>query len=435
MIGKTGRNWPIRDGKDQAKLIANSVKSAGRTAAGGQSTASKQENNINRSRENSTNVTRDPHSSLSLFASREQAAQEQSPKVIAPRASAVAKPPPRDLTEIFGGGPSDRPARPTTTELPTRERSQSPTKHLNPKSGGNKNYQPIRLFDMDGEDPSTPQKERRYISHPKKYEHFDFGDGSDAQDAARPAPAPRTKSKHGSQWDFDDFNTPAKVVPTKVLGNQEVRHWGEEDSQLQDSPVKREVVNKPRKDAETHFEFVDDGVPTEDTRRLISRPKGTGHNTGLGLYENHLFAEDEASYTEPKQGVLGNIANVQGRRKDFDSQFAITDESPSVQEKKSANANQKENVGSPIRPATSKGGPLSETTNSQRAGVEKKNQGISIGGDGMGGKKGAGRSWGFGDESDGEDGPNGPGGAFRKGMAAKKPGPNAQATGGDFWDF
>jgi len=56
-------------------------------------------------------------------------------------------------------------------------------------------------------------------------------------------------------------------------------------------------------------------------------------------------------------------------------------------------------------------------------------------GDGMGGKKGAGRSWGFGDDSDGEEagGLNGVGGKFRKGLPGKKQ--THQASGGDFWDF
>jgi hypothetical protein len=58
-------------------------------------------------------------------------------------------------------------------------------------------------------------------------------------------------------------------------------------------------------------------------------------------------------------------------------------------------------------------------------------KGILTGGDGMGGKKGQGRQWGFGDESDGEEegGRNVPG-KFQAGKGQKQ-----KATGGDFWDF
>jgi hypothetical protein len=58
--------------------------------------------------------------------------------------------------------------------------------------------------------------------------------------------------------------------------------------------------------------------------------------------------------------------------------------------------------------------------------------GIKTFGDGMGGNKGKGRQWGFGDESDGEEagGANKPG----KYVTGKTQGKN-QVAGGDFWDF
>jgi hypothetical protein len=463
VIGKTGRNWPIRDGKDQIKLIARSVKSAGTSKASSGAAAPKQVDSLTRSRENSTNVTRDPHASLSLFAPRDHSAQD-APSVIAPRAAAIAKPPTREYSELFVGHDSDSPAAPTAKST-THDRAESPSKAIAPKGGAGRNYQPIRLFDTDENSDPSPAKnnsgEVHYISDPKKYHHFDFADGSDPQDAPKPAPLERAKSRHDSQWNFDDFNTPAKVVPTKVLRGQEIRHWGNEDDEVMDSPIRPKRIDKPRKDAETHFEFVDDGTP-EGERRLIGRPRGIGQNTGLGLYENHLYDEDDSASAKNEPRVLGNISNIKDRRKDFDPHFTLTDDSPaskeSIQAAKLAEdklkhvkmmdanwavadqspiPNQKENAApsatSPVRPGTGKG-PLSETTNAQRS---DKAKGISIGGDGMGGKRGTGRSWGFGDESDGEEagGLNGAGGTFRKGVASKKPGSSAQTTGGDFWDF
>jgi hypothetical protein len=465
VIGKTGRNWPIRDGKDQIKLIASSVKSAGKPVIESRPTH-RQDDIINRSRENSTNVTRDPHASLSLFAPRDQIEQDSQPAVIAPRAS--AKPPPRDYHDLFVGN-DDPPAAPAPKSNVLRERSESPSKFsagIAPKVGAGKNFQPSRIFDTE-ENPVSPEKsfpaDHLYRPNPKKYQHFDFADGSDPQDSPKPAPVDKVKSKHGSQWNFDDFNTPAKVIPTKVLRGQDVRHWGAEEDEVQESPVRQKKVDKPRKDAETHFEFQDDGTP--EGVRLIGRPRGAGHNTGLGLYENHLFDEDDKAPAKAEPRVLGNIANIKDRRKDFDPHFTMTDDSPSTKETKQPEklpedkmkavktmeaswsaydqspsaSSQKENAGpgpaSPTRPGTGKG-PLSESTNTMSHRNDNPT-GIVIGGDGMGGKKGTGRSWGFGDESDGEEagGLNGVGGQFRKGMPGKKQGTAMQTGGGDFWDF
>jgi hypothetical protein len=453
VIGKTGRNWPIRDGKDQIKLIASSVKSAGKRPV---DPAQDPDEAAIRSRANSNNVTRDPHASLSLFAPREKNVQDSLPAVVAPRAS--AKPAPRDYSELFVGNESDN--SPAPSKAPIHERSDSPSKAIAPKAGAGKNYAPSRLFDNDEDSPIRPSidkdhsTEHFYRPNPAKYQHFDFADGSDPQDAPRPTPLKDAKSKHGSQWSFDDFNTPAKVVPTKVLRTNDVRHWGNSDDEGVDSPIKFKKVDKPRKDAETHFEFQDDGTP-EGGPRLISRPRGAGQNTGLGLYEDHLFNEGGAAEGAKESKTLNTIANVKDRRKDFDPHFTMTDNSPTTKQASEGHRddrakavkmmdanwsaydqspNQKENApvpASPTRPniGTAKG-PLSETTNTT-SNRNDQPKGISIGGDGMGGKKGTGRQWGFGDESDGEEagGINAPS-KYRTGKQGKP-----QATGGDFWDF
>jgi hypothetical protein len=464
VIGKTGRNWPIHDGKDQIKLITSSVKSAGKPIAQGGRPAHQQENVVSRSRENSTNVTRDPHASLSLFAPRDQSGQDSLPGVVAPRAS--AKPPPRDYHDLFVGGDIDPPAAPALESKASRERSESPSKFsagIAPKGGAGKNFQPSRIFDNDENTPS-PEKnipaDHGYRPNAKKYQHFNLDDGSAPQDAPKPAPAETVKSRHGSQWNFDDFSTPAKVIPTKVLKSQDIRHWGNEEDEVQESPIRQKKVDKPRKDAETHFEFQDDGTP--EGTKLIGRPRGPGQNTGLHLYENDLFDENEKAPAKAGNRVLGNIANIKDRRRDFDPHFTMTDDSPSTKETKQSeklpedklkavkmmdaswsaydqSPSQKENAApvatSPTRPGTGKG-PLSESTNTMSHRNDNP-KGIIIGGDGMGGKKGAGRTWGFGDESDGEEagGLNGMGGQFRKGMPGKKQGTSAQTGGGDFWNF
>ncbi|KAG4411026.1 hypothetical protein IFR04_015844 [Cadophora malorum] len=457
VIGKTGRNWPIRDGMDQIKLIASSVKLAGKVdSSDGQPTT--------RSRENSNNVTRDPHASLSLFQPRDKNYNDSLPAVVAPRSS--AKPAPRNYHDLFVGQDGS-PELQTKPEL-TREASDSSS--IAPKGGAGKNYHPSRLFDLPDEDVPSPDKK----GNPAKYQHFNLGEVSEDRAEKRPPLKEVKSSKHSSQWNFDDFNTPQRVVPSKVLRTNDVRHWGTSDDEVTDSPVKIKKVDKPRKDAETHFEFQDDGTP--DGPRLIGRPRGAGANNGMGIYKNNMFDEEDAAAAGPEP-VKPTLANVKERSKDFNPQFAMTDDSPAgkpgpqripedrakVLKNMDANwaaydqsPNQKENgIKSPtgMRPNSSKG-PLAENTNSSSNRVEQhkgitiagdgmggrkgagrldsSSKGITVGGDGMGGKKGAGRQWGFGDESDGEE----VGGAntqtkYRTGKTQGK----AQATGGDFWDF
>ena len=455
VIGKSGRNWPIHDGIDQIKLITSSVKAAGKTPVDVAARPVEQENS--RSRGNSTNVTRDPHASLSLFAPRDRSINDSLPAVVAPRAS--AKPPPRDYHDLFVGNDSDNsPASPTKTPRPIRSESPSKDSVVAPKGGAGKNYAPSRLFDTDEAEVESPLKnhsaEHFYRPNPTKYQHFDFGDDNEVPDVKQTPLKEVKSSKHGSQWNFDDFNTPAKVVPGKVLRTNDVRHWGNSDDEVADSPIKAKKAHQPRKDNEAHFEFRDDGTP-EGERRIIGRPRGAGQNTGLGLYKNNLYDEETGVPGSGGPKRLDTIANVKDRSKDFDAHFNITDESPAqkpapvqISEDRAkvvkmmdanwsnydASPNQKENVpASPTtsRPSTGVGkGPLAEATNTM-SNRNDNPKGITIGGDGMGGKKGSGRQWGFGDESDGEEANNA---GKNKFVSGRQQGKN-QATGGDFWDF
>ncbi|RDL38357.1 Uncharacterized protein BP5553_02697 [Venustampulla echinocandica] len=420
VIGSTGRNWPILDGKDHIKLINSSVKSAGTSPAGGASNSNADDQGP-RSRGDSTNITRDPHATLSLFAPREKNGQDALPAVVAPRAS--AKPPPREYSELFVGGYTED-ALPNRTKASAREPSESPPRAIASKVGAGKNYSPSRIFDVDPEEESSAAVKNHSAAHlyranPKKYQHFDFGDGSEEpEETPRQRPLKAVKSsKHGSQWGFDDFNTPAKVVPTKSLRTNDVRHWGNSDDEVMDSPIKAKKVDKPRPTLEHNFEFVDDGTPEGD-RRQTGRPRGAGQNTGLGLYKNNLYDDENggAIGEEAKQQVT--IANVKDRRKDFDPHFAMTDDSPS---------------GTPLPGKNFASGdkePLAEAPDAESN--KQKPQGINIAGDGMGGRMGTGRQWGFGDDSDGEQtgGVNKPS-KYKTGKTYGK----GQGSGGDFWDF
>ena len=200
VIGSRSRNWPIRDGKDQVKLIARSATaeqtSAQEPSFSRRSTKSSDEVVVNsRSRGSTTSATGDPHASLSLFAPRDPNAEEDSP-VSGPKyaRAASAKPPSRNLTDILGA-PEER-----GNGIPSHVRSASPA-----KAGAGKNYGPIRLFD-DQEPTGTSPERGTKGGNPKQYSHFEFGDGEEAGDAGKPI----RNVKHQSQWNFEDFVTPDK---------------------------------------------------------------------------------------------------------------------------------------------------------------------------------------------------------------------------------
>lgn len=448
VIGKTGRNWPIHAGKDQIRLISASIKSAG----GGTEDTTAEEDSYARSRGNTQNATRDPHASLALFAPREKTVVSESLPVAVAR-GASAKPPPRDYHDLFVGNESDQ--SPATPARASEAYNASPARPAitATKAGAGKNYAPSRLFQTDeGEETplstrNAPVVENLHQTNPAKYKHFEFADGSDPQDAPKPTPLKdMKKSKHGSQWNFDDFATPQKAAPGKILRN-DVRHWGNEDDEVADSPIKQKQVLQPRKDTQTNIEFQDDGTP-EGGNRTVHRARGASQNAGLGLYKNNVYGAEEGVEAGGEDfNRLDTISNVKDRSKDFDPHFSMSDESPAVKPTQghvpeerakvikmmdaSWNSYDKSPTKENVPSETSKSNvavakePLSESTNmaSQRNDTHK----IATAGDGMGGRKGAGRQWGFGDESDEEDSgikrPN-------KYNASKN-----RPTGGDFWDF
>ncbi|KAM7206970.1 hypothetical protein V8F33_000069 [Rhypophila sp. PSN 637] len=418
VIGKTGRNWPIRDSKDQITLITNCVQN------GGASVAPPNGNSLNRSRGNSTNILRDPHASLALFAPREEVEEAPAP-VVSPYAG--RRPRERSFTEILGDEPVDEDP---TSPSKGRERSDSPSKAIAPKIGAGKNFQPIRLFEKDENvesGPDTPEQspDRLVRPNPKKYHHFDFADGSDPQDAPKPG-GQKPKTKHDTNWSFDDFVTPQKPTATRTLHKaRDVRHWGTENDVVEETPAKHVQQIKPRRDAEAHFEFIDDGGPSNEPR-LIGRPRGSAHNTGLGLYENNLYNEDGSAPT-PGGPPLGNITNHEHRGKDFESHFNITDDFPHGNGYEKA-----DKVGDDRKKAvrmmesnwsTYDVSPVSQKENSNPNKKAGDDRGINTAGDGMGGKKGSGRGWAIGDDSDEEQNVRVPGKA-QHGMKSD-----------NFWDF
>ncbi|SZF04874.1 unnamed protein product [Blumeria hordei] len=378
IIGKTGRNWPICEGKDQIKLIASAQKPMGNS--------------------NDDSATR--------FSNNTKGSQFPS--------------------------------------VNDQERSISQKKVFPSKSGAGNKFGPSRLFDLEGSDTATPEKS----TNVKKFQHFDFAETAEQENKTRPLMHVNA-SKHGTQWSFDDFMTPQKIVPSKVQKKNEVRHWGNSDDEVIESTDRVKKQEKPRKENERHFELQDEDYPEERVRN-VGRPLGKAHNNGLTLYAD-LFDENNGRIMAGDKTNLPNLSNVKERRKDLEPHFTMTDKSPGLKpcEKISEDRaksvrmmeanwsshddspNLKENNKTSIPLRSGTGNPLTETTNTSNKRSETY-RGIKTDGDGMGGKKGADRIWGFGDDSDGEEeGGINRGGKFATGKQAGK----TQALGGDFWDF
>ncbi|KAI9798438.1 MAG: hypothetical protein M1833_004832 [Piccolia ochrophora] len=431
VIGARGRGWPIRDGKDQARLITSSAATSSKILGHGD--PRKGDPAITTNRGNALNresPQRNPRAGDSSSAAKESVHQTPSTSSQGgPRAS--AKPPPRDLRDLFVGNESDQ--SPTTV---SKGRSfaggkSSLVEPAPPKKGSGKNYAPSRLFDRD-DTPPTASPQKGVDSPSKKYNHFEFADGSDELDKPKPAPVKPKTSKHASQWDFEDFVTPQK--PTQKTRGQDVRHfgWGDDDVN-QESPVKQKTNVQPRRDAETHFEFVDDGTP-DGERRPSAHPRGASHNTGLGLYQNNIYDDHESgqSADDTKTAQPLDQANTNAHRKVFDSQFSMVDDSPEVKNKtadRPVTADRK----AAVRMMDSNWDSYNESPDASHKGHEKgkenvrgdrAHQGIKTSGDGMGGRSGSARQWGFGDESDPEE--------SKPAVAQKKQG---STQGKSFWDF
>lgn len=443
VIGKTGRNWPIRDSQDQIKLI---------TRSGGKPAEPTPSQTVQRSVKNSTNATRDPHASLhqtGFSAPRD----EEPARVVSPFSG--TRPRQRTFEEILGDEPNDGAP------------DQSPSKAVAPKIGAGKNFPASRLFEKPEDEPSEPESpddgraQKRFMKpHPTKYNHFSFADGSDPADAPEAGEAfDAIKSKHRSQWDFSDFVTPQKPVPSKSL-RQQARHWGTDQDDYDESPAKPSpgmAGGKARRDADTQIELQDDGEDNERGQRAGARPRGAMHNSGLGLYKNHMVSDDGSEpIQEADPRALGNITNLKNRHDTFDPHFKMTDsppgsagqkpsapvpedrkkvvnmmqanwstydESPNSRKENSKPSNgASEDAGSNrgIRTAgDGMGNPKGRnwTTTSQHGGIK-------LGGDGMGNPKG-GRGWSIGDDSEEEkDAAPVPG---RKGAAQK--------AANSFWEF
>lgn len=338
-----------------------------------------------------------------------------------------ANPPPREYHELFVGDESDAsPAAKAKNPSPQKENKMMTPGSIAPKGGAGKHFLPSRLFETGDSQPGAPgtpeySKENHIKPHPKKFNHFDFDENS--EDNKREPAQSRPNTKHQAQWDFKDFMTPEQV-PQKIR-DQDVRHfgWGD-DEPNHDSPIKHPNMQQPRPDSKANFEFRDDGTPAGG-RRPLGHPRGQSAKNGMDLYRNHVIDDlDQNSNPEKKSHPLSTVTNLPEQRKGLDPHFSMADDSPTnnssnrtskpvpearAKAVKMMNAQWETSDESP-RPnhktQNSDGadyGGLSLRDKGDYSSTNNRNNGIKTGGDGMGGKKGAERTWGIGSESD-EDG-------------------------------
>ncbi|PGH03354.1 hypothetical protein GX51_04085 [Blastomyces parvus] len=344
VIDADSRNWPIRYTTEQSRLVNSSVSAAAKSSTSISSPASLAEKrSITTAASNasfgsiaspSKRYTKDPHASLSLFEPHSPPPEER-PVSVASRGS--AKPPPRDLGELFVGDDVE--------STPTKKSSHParPDDVIAPKAGAGQMYRASRLFMDDIEEKQVEQEDKVTSGkkpHAKKYNHFEFGETPHPRSTTKPQapghfefgeaeppklrqdipkqenpfefgePDPKSiqnylplrphSKKHLSQWDFEDFATPEK--PRQKVQPQNMRHfgWSDDEGDTADSPPKQRRAPQPRRDAETHFEIRDDGTPLAREQNRPIHPRGNAHNKGLGLYEDNIFEDAGQQEREPE---------------------------------------------------------------------------------------------------------------------------------------
>ncbi|KAF8472536.1 hypothetical protein BDZ91DRAFT_652445 [Kalaharituber pfeilii] len=259
VIGRTGRNWPIKEGHEQSKVVQLSASKVTLTSSSIEATPQTRDRGVSNASNSSTasiRPTPDPHSTLSLFTPREPEPETfNKPAVIPPRNS--AKPPPRDLSELFVSSDNES----TSTKGGKTDEAVPPRAPAQYNRGRSYNF-----LDESGEDGATQQQLQDSVKvNPQKYAHFDFGDEAPE---VPPALAPVKESRNKASWDFADFSTPEKR-PVRIRPDG-VRHfsWGDDDETIaargsvtgaqSNANARLEAQSHAKRDAQSHFVIADE---------------------------------------------------------------------------------------------------------------------------------------------------------------------------------
>nr|POF12809.1 dihydrofolate reductase [Quercus suber] len=361
-IGRTGRNWPIRDGQAQAEAMRKSINVGGKTANTSEVVTNQHKKHIG------SGATRDPHASLALFERRDPnentRAEYDGPKT-AVRSS--AKPPPREYGDLFVGE--------ETAKAASSARSDSPSKGdgIVLKHGAGKNFSKNRLFDENepAMEPSSPERKKTYG---QKYEHFDFGNGEDAD--SRPTTR-SSNNKSYQHFSFEEMNTPPKHIQKDRPSDE--RHWGagvEEDAPQ--SPPKRPIVHAARPNTVSQFELADKSPATDAYNK--SKKAATATNIDAARRDDLHFGTDYS----PADGHSKQSTTTRG---DLDQHWGFSTPTQDKKIYKTAGDGMGGRAGRNM---------FEETPPTKERKIYK------TAGDGMGGRNNSSRLWGIGDESDPE---------------------------------
>lgn len=290
-IGRTGRNWPIREGQKLVEAVKASVNASGQPSNGSAGRPAHSQHDVvanQHKRGESVTATRDPHASLALFAPRDTTKDTESAyegPTFATRPS--AKPAPRDYGELFVG-----------EESAAEYRDDSPAKidGRNVKAGAGKHVSDNRLFDEGDKDAvSTPQGKKTYQ---QKYDHFAFGNGEDAKKAQRPD-SNRSNHKSEPTFSFEDFATPPKVTEKNKPDYE--RHWGADvDNERADNKENSRPGRQPAR-GENEPTWSD----TPEKPRKIYNTAGDGMGGRKGAYNPILGETEKKIYTTAGDGMGG----------------------------------------------------------------------------------------------------------------------------------
>jgi len=254
VIGRTGRNWPIKDGGEQVKMIYESVSRQTSSLSLG---AGVSEEATSRPRSKGPeSATRDPHASLNLFSPAEE--QPEPEKVRAPRRSSAFKPPPRDLESIIGEDDGNEPLQVVKPPKSRGSFSQGQTFDLS------------RHMNQEDAEPTKPNATGGNHGKNSNYSHFEFGTaGEEAQDKVRPGKQGKNTMTTSGTWDNEDYATPEKKKPARRGNNS--RSFGfeeeeEDESNAQRGHVLSNVTNGRRVNAH-HFDIGDNSPADKKSTR------------------------------------------------------------------------------------------------------------------------------------------------------------------------
>ncbi|KAF4552307.1 Hypothetical protein D9617_10g072880 [Elsinoe fawcettii] len=376
-IGKTGRNWPIRDGKAMIKVVQDSVKTSGQVAAKAQ--------NNDASRTASGRMPDDY--TKRLFATGEEPERSRSTSGVAPRES--AKPGQRQWGELFA---SEETAVDGASDIGSPN-VRSPYQPIL-KAGAGKNYSANRLFDEKDGTQRERSPERKQVD-PNKYEHFEFGNGEDAPSKLNQALGLKAK-KQTSNWDFEDFATPAKHVPKHNPGQE--RHFGYGIDNDDDTPHKRNPSHPPRPDADTNFEMTENISPQKGP---LSTKTNINSSRRQGDYDDHFSMKNTSSPAGENTAPLKPSSNTNAPlrpRDDMKTHWAMDgqgDEPAPISKGKKIYKTAGDGMGG--RAGTRFWDVAGDDAPENYGGKGGQKQVYKTAGNGMGGRKGHGLEWSIGD--------------------------------------